>query len=114
MQNRNSFNSIQIFLGIVIISFVSSFGFSQESTNNERVYHSNLVSELQGVYQIQLDNPRLKPMVSTDLLEEVQRRQHQNKSITFDYKSMRVFVISKDDELAGKLIPESQFVVAKH
>ena len=68
---------------------------------------------MRGVFQVQLDNPRLTPMISTDLLEQVRDNQQQSSPVFFDYKSMRVRVISKDEQLTGALIPASQFVIQK-
>jgi hypothetical protein len=114
MKNIKLFKILQFLFGASLFVLFSSTSFAQESSSQGVDYHKNLETALTGVFQVQLNNPRLKPMISTDLLEQVRDNQQQRTAVTFDYKSMRILVISKDDELNGNLIPENQFVIGKN
>jgi hypothetical protein len=101
---------MRIILLTSLLLLLVSRGFSQTS---EKAHHQALLTELQGVYQIQLENPRLKPMITTELLESVKANQKQNQTATFDYGIMRIVVKSKNDVQNGNLFPEHQFVVKR-
>lgn len=114
MKNIELFKFLQPLFGVSLFVLFSSTSFAQESASQGVDYHKNLETALTGVFQVQLDNPRLKPMISTDLLEQVRDSQQQSNAVLFNYKSMRILVVSKDDELSGNLIPENQFVIGKN
>ncbi|MDX1653155.1 MAG: hypothetical protein R3277_11720 [Brumimicrobium sp.] len=101
-----------------LLSFIFlliSLGFSHaQSTGPEpHDYHNALLQELKGVYQIQLDNPRLQPMISTELLEKVKENQKESVQNSFEYKSMKIVIKSKKEVSQGVLFDPSEFVVKR-
>lgn len=74
--------------------------------------HDQLLSELQGVYQIQMINSRGIPAITTTMLEQIKENQLEDAPYTFMYTpQMRIVVKSKSDQLAGHLFTENEYVI---
>lgn len=69
---------------------------SQEVTNSKE-YHSQLLTELDGIYQIQLINSRAKPAISTEMLQFIKNNQQDSEQVTIQYTSIiRIVILPRD------------------
>lgn len=89
--------------------FFSSVLLAQNVEQNSEISFSQLESELQGKYQIQLIGVRTKPEIPQDLLLEIKNRQQQSERVYYDYRPhYRVLILSKDEVMNGTLIPQEE------
>ncbi len=93
--------------------FLISLAFSQENQElSPKEHHMNMLTDLQGCYQLQMIGTRQKPSIDTQLLERIKLEQKLSAETTFFYTpNIRVLILSKQSIAAGeKLDPENQIV----
>lgn len=95
-----------------IVCFMNIVGFSQQTTIDYKQHHLNLAGELQGVYQIQMVNSRMKPMITTDLLELIKEQQSETETISFFYReTIKIVIRSKQDVANGQLFADEEQII---
>jgi len=86
--------------------------FSQTENNDPHYYFNSLLTELDGAYQIQMVNSRMKPMIDTPLLELIKSSQSETEVITFFYKpTIRIVVKPKSVVSAGEKFSENEYII---
>lgn len=99
---------------IIFFAFLTlgNFSFSQTENSDPREHFNNLLLELEGSYQIQMVNSRMKPMIDTKLLELIKSKQQQSEEITFFYTdSIRIVIKSKDAVAAGEKFSDDNQII---
>lgn len=91
---------------------LGQFLFSQDPNTDPVNYYYSLESELSGVYQIQMVNSRMKPMIDTPLLELIKSTQSETEEVSFLYKeNIRIIIKSKQAVQAGDKFSEEEHII---
>jgi len=91
---------------------LNSIGYSQEPVVNSQQHHFDLMAELNGVYQIQMVNSRMKPMITTELLEQIKLMQSETEEVSFFYKdTIRIVIRSKQDVQNGLVYTDDEQII---
>lgn len=100
------------FFFILILVCPGSSALSQTETTDPKQHFLNLEQELDGVYQIQMVNSRMKPMITTEMLETIKEQQSETGEVVFFYKeTIRIVIKSKQDINAGLTFAENEHII---
>lgn len=99
-------------LNIILFSlFFTVSAYSQEDYTAQHQLHSQLTSELDGVFQIQMIGIRTQPMIDTELLKRIKLEQKDNEIFSFYHTSdIRIIIKSKTDVAQGRLFTEEEII----
>lgn len=85
---------------------------SQSNPEDPKEYFYALMQELEGSYQIQMVNSRMKPMITTEMLEQIKAMQSTTSEVTFSFnETIRIVIKSKQDVQSGNKFSDDEQII---
>jgi hypothetical protein len=100
------------FFVILVLLILGKSAFSQTQQTDPKQYFYALEQELEGVYQIQMINSRMTPMITTEMLELIKEKQSETEEVIFYYReTIRIVIKSKQDVNSGLRFTEDEYII---